>query len=379
MSRILFFYVLRSFAVPAMLCLFGLCALTLLFMSFDLIGACFDPESAISFQVAFDFIFGTLSLYLEWLLPAVFLLSTLYTMWQFCRHSELIAMRASGIGMATVVAPIVLTACLAAGLSFYNTEYIKPVWADRALKIKDSDFKKTGRESRDVGGYVPPGQDRTWSFSTFDAIHPNVLRDVSLEMPLESKKYPFWRVKYLAPIARHLDGVWHLEGEGGKMVELKYIDELGHQVNIPPAGLPQTLRQKPLYGLEETPGDIRLQHARSELMSASERKSYRKLRDRGGLSSREKDDDSYKTYSHYTAPAAIVLVTLFAIPAGIASGRQSVFRGILLALGMFLSYYVLTALAMALAKNDIVTPACAVSIPLICFGVAALVLFRKVR
>ena len=52
MSKILFFYVLRSFAVPALICLFGLCALTLLFMSFDLIGACFDAESVVTWRVA---------------------------------------------------------------------------------------------------------------------------------------------------------------------------------------------------------------------------------------------------------------------------------------------------------------------------------------
>ncbi len=377
MSKILFFYVLRSFAVPAMLCLFGLCALTMLFMSFDLIGACFDPESVLTFRVAMDFIIGTLSLYLEWLLPAVFLLSTLYTMWQFCRHSELIAMRASGIGMMTVVAPIVLTACVAAALSFYNTEVIKPVWADRAMKIKDSDFKKTGREPLVVAGYVHPSEERTWSFKGFDLENPDVLRDITLEMPFPNKAH--WRVKYTAPIARYMDGVWYLEAAGGEKIKIKYFNELNEEEDNPPEGFPQEKTLHPLYDLTDTPEQMKLQHSRSDLLNASDRKKFRALRSQGGMETHEKDDDSYKTYSHYTAPFAIVLVTLFAIPAGIASGRQSVFRGILLALCLFLSYYVLTALAMFLATNDIVTPACAVSLPLICFAVASFVLFRKVR
>ncbi len=363
--------------MPATLCFLGLCALTMLFMSFDLIGACFDPESVINVRVAMDFILGTLSMYLEWLLPAVFLLSTLYTMWQFCRHSELIAMRASGIGMATVVAPIILTACVAAGISFCNTEFFKPVWADRAMKIKNSDFKSTGREPMTVGGYVPPGGERTWSFASFDITNPNVLRDVTVEMPFSGRE--FWRVKYTAPVARFLDGVWHLEAEGSQKVEAKYIDEFDYQVNVPPSEFPQEFLRLQLFAVNDTPEQIRLQHTPSDLMSAQELKEFKKLRVQGGIPSHEKDDYSYKAYSHYAAPAAIILVTLFAIPAGIASGRQSVFRGILLALGMFLSYYVITALSMYLAKSGIVTPACAVALPLICFGSAAVVLFRKVR
>ncbi len=378
MSKILFFYVLRSFAVPATLCLFGLCALTMLFMSFDLIGACFDPSSAINFQVAMDFIGGTLSLYLEWLLPAVFLLSTLYTMWQFCRHSELIAMRASGIGMSTVVAPIVLTACLAAGLSYVNTEYIKPISADRAMRIKDSDFKKTGREPFEFIGFATPGTNRSWTIERVDPNNPTTLYGVKITMELPSEAFAYMTVRYEAPIARWLDGVWWLRSDGEKKVIARYFDELKDEVTAP-EGFPSVMTQRALYHVTETPYQILLQHAKEDLASARDRKQYRKMRSADGLTRKEKDADSYETYSHYTAPVAIVLVTLFAIPAGIASGRQSVFRGILLALGLFLSYYVLTALAMALAKNDIVTPACAVCLPLICFGSAAIVLFRKVR
>ena len=51
------------------------------------------------------------------------------------------------------------------------------------------------------------------------------------------------------------------------------------------------------------------------------------------------------------APFACIIITLFAIPAGIASGRQSVFKGILKALGMYFSFYGLTIAMMVLAKN----------------------------
>lgn len=367
---ILFRYILRAFAMPATMCFTGLCSLTLLFMSFDLIGACFDPKANVTLQVASDFLLGTLSLYLEWLLPAVFLLATLYTMWQLCRHSELIAMRASGIGLPTIVMPILLTALLAAGLSFVNTEYYKPIAAARAMIIKNSDFRETGRAPLTGVGYVAPRNTHVWTIGELDPANPKVLRDVriTLNRPDGSKE-----VTYTAPVAKWLDGAWVLLDN----VRATYYDELD-TVILPPEGLRSQMTYKQLSRLPETPREIFVQNTDANLSSAADRRINRRLRNQTGLTTRQKNEDSYTTYNHYAAPISILLVTLFAIPAGIASGRQSVFRGILTALGLFLAYYAISALSMLLSNHDIIKPALAVSLPSIIFGGAALWLFRRI-
>ncbi len=368
---ILFRYVLRSFALPATMCLFGLCALTILFMSFDLIGACFDPKSAVTFMVASDFIIGTLSMYLEWLLPAVFLLSTLYTMWQFCRHSELIAMRAGGIGMSTIVAPVLLTACLAAGLSFLNTEFFKPTAAARAMVIKNSDFRSTGREPLKGRAYFDPSGRFQLVIGEFLPNKPEVLRDVRVTLFRDDGSR---RVTYEAPEARWLDNEWWLQGG----VKATYFNELD-EVIAPPDNQPVHSAIKQLYVMDIIPRQIVVQNSDAEFSSAADRKISRKERERTGLTRRQKHEDSYLTYNHYAAPFSIILVTLFAIPAGIASGRQSVFRGILLALSLFLAYYAITALAMLLTNQGWIKPTIAVMLPSLFFGFAAIVLFRKLR
>lgn len=365
MSKILFFYVLRSFAVPALICLFGLCALTLLFMSFDLIGACFDAESVVTWRVALDFLWGTLSMYLEWLLPAVFLLATLYTMWQFCRHSELIAMRAGGIGMGVIVAPIVLTALVAAGLSFVNTEFVKPVAAMRALNIKDSDFRKTGREPI-AAGFAAPGNTHVWSIGQLDLSNIERLGDVSVTFRRPDGSI---QVRYEAPEARWIDGEWWLQGG----VTCRYYDELDRQE-------PERTQQHmnlPLPRATETPRQILAQNFDTMLASFADRKANRKTREQSGMTTEDKNKDSYATYNHFAAPFAIVLVTLFAIPAGIASGRQSVFCGILLAIGLFIAYYAVTFFSMFLSNYDIIKPALAVALPCIVFAVVSVILFRR--
>ncbi len=365
MSKILFFYVLRSFAVPALICLFGLCALTLLFMSFDLIGACFDAESVVTWRVAMDFLWGTLSIYLEWLLPAVFLLATLYTMWQFCRHSELIAMRAGGIGMGVIVAPIVLTAFVMAGLSFINTEFLKPVAATRAMSIKNSDFRQTGREPISAG-FVAPGNTHEWNIGRLDLIDIERLEAVSVTFRRPDGSL---QVRYEAPEARWIDGEWWLQGG----VECRYYDELDR---LEPERT-KRYANLPLPRATETPRQILAQNFDATLASFADRKADRKTREQRGMSTNQKNADSYATYNHFAAPFAIVLVTLFAIPAGIASGRQSVFRGILLAIALFIGYYAVTFFAMFLSNNDIIKPALAVTLPCIVFAAVSVILFKR--
>lgn len=380
--RILFFYVLRSFAMPALMCLLGLCALMLLFMSFDLIGAFFDPKAQINLLMAFDFLGGTLSMYLEWLLPAVFLLATLYTMWQFCRHSELIAMRAGGIGLSTVVAPILLVATIAAGLSFVNTQYYKPVAAPRAMLIKDSDFQKSGREPF-AGGYKSADTLRAWTIGEMDIREPNVLRRVEIICYKDAYKEGFRRFperKYIVPVARwsESEGAWCLESKGSALVQ-----EIRYNPNAlnPEREISKESREFLILPEQDNVRLIWLQNMNPETASASDKKVLSDDRRRHGLEvGKDKLRSSYDRYNQYATPFAIILVTLFAIPAGIASGRQSVFKGILLAIGMFLSYYIVAAISMMIAVNGwLLPPHIAVAIPPLVYGGAAMYLFWRVR
>lgn len=380
--RILFWYVLRSFAVPALMCFLGLCALMLLFMSFDLIGACFDPKSNLSLLMGLDFLGGTLSMYLEWLLPAVFLLATLYTMWQFCRHSELIAMRAGGIGLGTVVAPIVLVATLAAGLSYLNTQYYKPEAAPRAMLIKDSDFQRSGREPF-TGGYKSADTLRAWTIGEMDIRTPNILRNVEIicyEEKSEEGVRRFPARKYIAPIAHWDEDTkhWYLQSAAGQRVMEIHYDA---KALMPEKEISRTPCDFMLLPESDPVRLIWLQNTRAETASARDRRILSKERRRHGLEvGKAKLRSSYDRYNQYAAPLSIILVTLFAIPAGIASGRQSVFKGILLAIGMFLSYYVVAALSMMVAVNGwLIPPHIAVAIPPLVYGGAAAYLFWRVR
>jgi lipopolysaccharide export LptBFGC system permease protein LptF len=79
------------------------------------------------------------------------------------------------------------------------------------------------------------------------------------------------------------------------------------------------------------------------------------------------------------APLACLVITLFAIPAGIATGRQSVFRGIVGALAMFFAFYGLTILCMALSRWGVLPPVVAAMLPDALFLAIGCRLFWKHR
>ena len=87
----------------------------------------------------------------------------------------------------------------------------------------------------------------------------------------------------------------------------------------------------------------------------------------------------YEAYAQFVAPLACLVITLFAIPMGIATGRQSVFKGIVGALCMFFAFYGLTILCMILAARGLLAPLPAACIPDLVFFAIGCRLFWKNR
>jgi lipopolysaccharide export LptBFGC system permease protein LptF len=85
------------------------------------------------------------------------------------------------------------------------------------------------------------------------------------------------------------------------------------------------------------------------------------------LTAEAKNDCRYDAWGQLMAPFACIVITLFAIPAGIATGRQSVFRGILGALGMYFAFYGVTIALMVVAKNGWLAPVPAAVLPVLLF------------
>ena len=86
----------------------------------------------------------------------------------------------------------------------------------------------------------------------------------------------------------------------------------------------------------------------------------------------------YDIHARLVAPLSCLIITLFAIPAGVATGRQSVFVGVILAVAMFFGFYASSLGCMVLAKNALLPPLLGAWLPNLLFlGAGGYLFFRQ--
>ena len=364
--RILARYVLREFLVPLGYCLAGFVSIYVLFELFGSFARIAESKLPLS-QIVVYFC-AYLAPYVEWLVPAALMLATLYTMWNFCRHSEIVAMRANGIGFLTIVLPLLMVAVvMSAGVAWVNECYVpsRAQWAKR-LRNEKFDQEKVGKADNFV--FRNAAENRTWSIGEIHDPDAHHLGDVRVTIDREGGA----RLRSItAERADYLDGEWWLTNPS-----VQHYDINGGEIATATPELDAlTFRLFPEFS--ERPEDFIMQNRDWQYNSVRDRLRY--LRQHPNLSERQRRKYTYDIWAQLVAPLACLIITLFAIPAGISSGRQSVFKGILSALGMFFAYYGLTIGCMVFADRDFVPPLAAALLPDAVFLTIGIILFRRCR
>jgi len=75
-------------------------------------------------------------------LPFSALIGTLLSLGNLSRHQEITAMRAGGVSLVSIIAPVLLGGVLISCLGFLNNEVIMPAYAARAAYIKNVEVEK---------------------------------------------------------------------------------------------------------------------------------------------------------------------------------------------------------------------------------------------
>jgi len=367
--KILTRYILFEFLQPLAYCVVTFSSLYILLQMFDAFGVILENKP--SFGAVMLYFAATLAPFLEWILSPSLMLAALYTLWRLCRNSEISAMRASGVSFLSISAPILATSLVFTLLAFLNTEYFIPRWLEPSLRMAGGAKSTLAQQPETAGeperlSYFNVASRRLWQINRFDPGQPGFLRDVSIKFEREDRT-PERTVT--ATAARHLDGVWWLENP----VEVHY-NEFAHPVPPPSPDLNRlSLRAFPM--LNESPGDFYDENRRWENLSFQARLRY--IQNHPGL--HDLPSRTYDMLYRLSAPWACLVMTLFAIPAGIATGRQSVARGVLMALALFFSFYALTNLCMLLAKQQLLSPWIAAWTPNVLFLGAGMFLFHRQR
>ena len=352
--RILTRYILREFIVPLFYCLSGFVSIYVLFELFGSFSRLVDAE--MSFGQIVSYFCAYLAPYFHYLAPAALMLATLYTMWMFCRHSELVAMRASGISLMSIASPILAVAVLMAGfVAWVNEDYV-PRRAQWAMQLRNERFdaKKIARADNIV--YRNAKADRTWNVDSLGDIDGRILKGVkvTVDRPGGSRL-----MNISAESAEYLDGEWWFRN-----AQVRHYDTAGQETATPSPEL-DALPLRCFSEFKERPSDFMLQNRPWRFNSVRDR--FRYVRTHPELTADAKRDCKYDAWGQLVAPFACIVITLFAIPAGIATGRQSVFRGILGALGMYFAFYGITIGFMVIAKNGWCPPIPAAVLPVVAF------------
>ena len=353
--RILTRYILREFLVPFAYCMTGFVSIYVLF---DLFGSFSRMMNArISFSDAVLYFCAYLAPYFHYLVPAALMLATLYTMWSFCRHSEIVAMRASGLSFLTIAKPLLAVALVMSGVVIYVNESFVPWKAQWAAQMKTDQFDLKMMESADNIVFRNARACRTWNVNSLADAEGEHLQGVKVVVDRPSGGVRLYTIT--AERADYLDGEWWFSG-----ANVQHYDAQGQEVATPTPEL-DALPLRCFASFDETPGDFMMQNRPWKFNSVQDRLRY--VRTHPELTAEARRDCTYDIWSQIMAPWACIIITLFAIPAGIASGRQSVFKGILGALGLYFAFYGFTIMMMVVAKNGWCPPVLAAVLPNVLF------------
>lgn len=362
-------YLLREFLHPLLYCLFAFAMLFVIFDLFDNFSRFMQNE--LSKGIIAKYYACYLLPTLEYLTPASLLLATLYTLWRFTKNNELIAMRACGISLYAIMRPFLGVALAFTIGSILLKETISPPATRWYMDIQTNNYQL--RETRLVERrpfYIAPYH-REWLVEQFDMLKPNILHGVRIKQEREDGTRQY---EITAQRAEWLDGVWWFFAP-----VIQHFSETDHPLGRPEPMAPppphSNVAARPDY--KEIPSDFVNEIHEWVFLSTAEMIRY--LRTHPNLSpdhlARRKTD----MHNRIALPWACFVVTLFGIPAGARSGRQSAITGILLAIGLFIGFYGLIQFGLLLGKTEVLPPWLAAWIPNIVFGTTGLLMMKHMR
>ena len=221
--KILTRYVLREFLIPLGYCLAGFVSIYVLFELFGSFSRLM--ESDLSFPEIVGYFLGYLSPYFMYLAPAAMMLATLYTMWSFCHHSEITAMRASGVSFIAIVKPLLAVAVLMAGFVAWVNESYVPVHAQQAKLLRNAKFEKKELERTGNIAYRNARAGRTWTVAHARDEFGTRLEGVKI---VQDRPDGTRARNITAAAADYLDGEWWLTD-----AKVHYFDPSGRETASP--------------------------------------------------------------------------------------------------------------------------------------------------
>lgn len=352
-------YITKDFLIFFFLILVSLTGLFLIIDFFEKIRM-FLSNNASLYQVA-SFFFFRIPFAVSQFIPVAVLLAVLITFSTLSRHSEIIAMKATGISLYRTSLPVIIITVFICIFAFFIGEFITPKANDRADMIKFIEVQK-----REAHGTFKQNQiwyrgtNAIYNFKYFDPDNA-VLKGISINN--FDKNFC---------LTKRIDAEWAEWKNGGwifyNLLITRYVKD-GFPV------LERLSSQK--IDLSEKPDDFKIVQKDADKMGYMELKDYiHKIQSEGYDVSRYLVDMHGKIAFSFVSLILVIIGISFSLKSERSGGMaMSISIGILTGF----SYWIVHAFFLSLGHSGSLPPFLSAWFANIAFSLAALILFLRVK
>ena len=297
------------------------------------------------------------------IVPLCLLLSVLYSLSSLTRHSEITAMRASGISIYRIVRPYMLMSILCLAFTAGINEYTGPKFAYRADQFVDNQKHAEEEVYHELIAFKNPAAGHIWYVKEFDTRNYTM---VDLQL-IQQREDGTDRIMYTVDKARWMDGRWWFE-DGA----IQKYDERGNL-----SGKPEPFQTLEMRNIPEVPEDFMGEIKDPAYQSSMELWNY--IQTHQFLSPETLTKYEVDFHHRLSMPFVCIIIVMIGIPVGAHTGRKGAFAGIMLALGMFFGFYFLQFTMEYLAKQMVILPWVGAWSAIIAFWIIGSMLIYRMR
>ena len=305
MMKILKRYVLGEFLKPYFGCL-------ILFISLSWIIDLFEHideivKARVPLFVLCDYYFSLTPYIFVQISPIIIILATIYTLGSLNKNNEIMAIKAIGVNLWSIIGIFIGFGLLVAALNFGVNEVLKPDSYSHAMDLKESYFKQSSKKIKDsvLKDLTMYGsKNRIFVINSYD-IKRHQMNNIIISQSNENNELI---KQVVAKRAQWLDGYW------------MFYDCIISEYSNGTLKNPPIHHQEHVIVIDEQPKDIKRANIQPNLMSYWQLKKYiRRLQSNGFDANKE----LVEFYSKIAFPLANVIIIFFVVPFTLTQKRNS--------------------------------------------------------
>lgn len=294
-------------------------------------------------------------------LPMATLIAALLSLGTLSRHNEIIAMRAGGVSLARIVAPLLAGGLLVAAFGFVNNEFIMPEYSSRASYIRNVEIEK--KQQR-----VMFQQHKLWlrgpdnSIANIGLVSPTRTEMAGMNIYLLNRDFTL-RGRIIADRLVWEDNAWRLKNSRTFTYENDVVTERRSDGEV--------------FNIVDNPNDLGMIVKKAQEMSFTEMWDYVKRLKTSGYNAVQYE---VELHNKIAFPVSSLLMVLISVPFAIRTVRSGgAGKGFAVAIAIAFFYWLLMSVGSSLGRSGVIPPFLAAWFANLCFGAAAIAVLLRMQ